>query len=63
MIKEKLKELNDITNNFVSKVRDLIHIKKIFGNKFIYDGMDYINVVTNEMRQLTNVLNMFGIEF
>ena len=47
----------------MSKVRDLIHVKKIFGNRFIYDGMDYINVVTNEMRQLTNVLNMFGIEF
>jgi hypothetical protein len=63
LIKEKLRELNDITNNFISKVRDLLTVKRIFGNRFIYDGMDYINVVTNEMRQLTNVLNMFGIEF
>jgi hypothetical protein len=63
LIKEKLRELNDITNNFISKVRDLLNVKRIFGNRFIYDGMDYINIVTNEMRQLTNVLNMFGIEF
>ncbi|CDW86165.1 UNKNOWN [Stylonychia lemnae] len=63
LIKEKLKDLNDLTTNFINKVRDLISVKRIFGNKFIYDGMDYISVVTNEMRQLTQILHMFGIEF
>lgn len=51
-MKDKIKELNDITNLFVSKVRDLINVKRIFGTHFIYDGMDYIKVVINEMKQL-----------
>eukprot|EP00347_Sterkiella_histriomuscorum_P005683 403355663 len=62
LIKEKVKELSDITDLFVSKVRDLIQIKRIFGNVFIYDGMDYIKVVINEMKQLKQILLMFGIE-
>jgi hypothetical protein len=37
-------------------------MRKIFGVFFIYDGMDYIKVVLNEMTQLKQILHMFGIE-
>ena len=37
-------------------------VKRIFGSHFVYDGMDYIKVVTNEIRSIHQILNMFGIE-
>ena len=46
----KVKELNDITEVFVKKVRDLYGLRKIFGKVFVYDGMDYLKVVINEMK-------------
>jgi hypothetical protein len=50
MLKEKIRDLNDITELFIAKVRELLTLRKFFGRIFIYDGMDYIKVVVNEMR-------------
>lgn len=61
-MKEKVRELNEITNSFVNKVKDLINIRKIFGKTFIYDGMDYLKIVLNEMRQIKQILIMFGLD-
>lgn len=35
---------------FVAKVREFLGLKKIFGKVFIYDGLDYLKVVVNEVR-------------
>ena len=43
-------------------MRELFNNRKIFGKVFIYDGMDYMKVVTNEVRQLHDILSMFGIK-
>jgi hypothetical protein len=37
-------------------------MRKIFGVFFIYDGMDYTKVVLNEIRQLKQIMYMFGID-
>lgn len=49
-LKHMVKELSDITSIFVSKVREFLGLRKIFGSVFIYDGMDYLKVVVNEIR-------------
>lgn len=46
---------------FVSKVREFLGLKRIFGKVFIYDGLDYLKVVVNEVRQIKDILVMFGI--
>jgi hypothetical protein len=35
---------------FISKVREFLGLKKIFGKVFIYDGLDYLKVLMYEMR-------------
>lgn len=51
-LKAKVRELNDLTEIFVARVREVMGAKKIFGWVFVYDGMDYIKVVSNEMNQI-----------
>jgi len=34
----------------------------MFGKHFVYDGMDYLKVVISEMRQIKDILGMFGIQ-
>lgn len=34
----------------------------MFGRVFIYDQMDYMKVVVAEMRQIKDILTMFGVE-
>jgi hypothetical protein len=46
----------------VGKVRELISGRKIFGKVFVYEGMDYIKVVTHEIRQLKTMLNIYGFD-
>eukprot|EP00350_Pseudokeronopsis_sp_OXSARD2_P006387 CAMPEP_0170555364 /NCGR_PEP_ID=MMETSP0211-20121228/13264_1 /TAXON_ID=311385 /ORGANISM="Pseudokeronopsis sp., Strain OXSARD2" /LENGTH=104 /DNA_ID=CAMNT_0010865153 /DNA_START=543 /DNA_END=857 /DNA_ORIENTATION=+ len=60
-LKLKVKELNDITNSMIEQVRLVLGSQKAFGRSFIYDGMDYINVIVNEMRQIKKVMNKCGI--
>jgi hypothetical protein len=50
LLRNKVKELSDLTDLFVQKVRELIGTRKMFGKCFIFDGMDYSKVVINEMR-------------
>ena len=50
MLREKIMKLNEITGVFVNRVRELYSLRKIFGKAFIYDGMDYIKVVINEIK-------------
>lgn len=50
LLKDRVKELSDITILFVSKVKEFLSLRKIFGQIFIYDGMDYLKVVVNEIR-------------
>lgn len=61
-MKTKVRELSDLTDLFVSKVREVMGARKIFGRIFVYDGMDYIKVVSNEMNQLRAILTMYGID-
>ena len=35
----------------------------MFGKFFIYDEMDYAQVVRLEMKQINNLMSMFGIDF
>jgi len=49
-LKEMVLDLNEITNFLMARVRELLGLKRIFGNAFIYDGMDYMKVVVNEVR-------------
>ena len=62
MLKEKIDELSEVTERIVAKIRELLGTRKIFGTLFIYEGMDYIKVVLNEMRQLRTILSMYGID-
>ena len=62
VLKEKVQDLNDLTNLFVEKVRDLQNQRKVYGTQFIYDGMDYLKVVADEMKQLSEILRLFGVE-
>ena len=50
VLREKIMKLNEITGFFVNRVRELYSLRKIFGKVFIYDGMDYIKVVINEIK-------------
>lgn len=57
-----MKDLNEITLVFIEKVREFLGLKKIFGKIFIYDGFDYMKVLMNEMRQVKEIMLMFGID-
>jgi hypothetical protein len=61
-LKNRVKELSEITVLFVSKVREFLSLRKIFGSIFIYDGMDYLKVVVNEIRQIKDIMTMFGFD-
>jgi len=62
VIRTRVADLNEITNQFVQEVNSVIGSRKIFGPCFIYEGMDYIKVALNEMHQLQHLLGMFGID-
>ena len=46
----------------MNRVRELIGTRKIFGNSFVFDGMDYCKVIMQEMRQLKTILLTHGID-
>lgn len=50
ILREMVLNLNKYTYDLLDKVRLFLNEKKIFGKMFIYDGMDYMKVVVNEMR-------------
>jgi hypothetical protein len=55
-LRERVSELNEMTETLLTRVRELISRRRIFGYAFIYDGMDYCKVVMQEMRQLKDIL-------
>jgi hypothetical protein len=44
-VKERVSELNILTNSLLKRVRELLGNKRLFGYAFVYDGMDYCKVV------------------
>lgn len=61
-LKTRVSELNVITESLLTRVRELIGNRRIFGYAFVYDGMDYCKVVMQEMRQLRTILTGHGLE-
>jgi hypothetical protein len=61
-LKEKVRQLNEITDNLLNRVREMIGGRKLFGYAFVYDGLDYCKVVMTEMRQLKSILLIHGID-
>ena len=57
-VKDRVGELNTLTDSLVTRVRELLGNKRLFGYAFVYDGMDYIKVVTQEMRQLKSIIEV-----
>ena len=45
-MKERVAELSTLTDSLITRVRELLGNKRLFGYAFVYDGMDYIKVVT-----------------
>lgn len=45
-VKERVAELSTLTDSLITRVRELLGNKRLFGYAFVYDGMDYIKVVT-----------------
>lgn len=44
-LRERVQCLNELTDSLMNRVRELIGARKIFGNAFVFDGMDYCKVV------------------
>lgn len=44
-LRQRVGELNEMTETLLTRVRELISRRRIFGYAFIYDGMDYCKVV------------------
>jgi hypothetical protein len=57
-VKDRVAELNTLTDSLITRVRELLGNKRLFGYAFVYDGMDYIKVVTQEMRQLKSIIEV-----
>jgi hypothetical protein len=57
-VKERVAELSTLTDSLITRVRELLGNKRLFGYAFVYDGMDYIKVVTQEMRQLKSIIEV-----
>ena len=49
-LRGRVRELNELTESLLIRVRELLSRRKIFGYAFVYDGMDYCKVVMQEMR-------------
>jgi hypothetical protein len=61
-LKERVKGLNELTESLLTRVRELLGSRRIFGHAFVYDGMDYCKVVLQEMRQLKTILLSHGLD-
>ncbi len=48
-LKDRVRELSDLTDALLMRVGELIGSRKVFGRAFVYDGMDYCKVVLHEM--------------
>jgi hypothetical protein len=57
-VRERVAELNTLTDSLITRVRELLGNKRLFGYAFVYDGMDYVKVVTQEMRQLKSIIEV-----
>ena len=53
--------LNEATTELLGLIRELLRSKRLFGQGFIYDKMDYIRVVINEMRAFKSMMSKFGL--
>jgi len=53
--------LNELTSEMLNLVRELLRSKRLFGSGFVYDRMDYVRVVINEMRAFKSMLSKFGL--
>ena len=56
-----MQSLSDQTQVILNLIRDFLGSKRLFGSTFVYDGMDYMRVVTHEMRSLKDIMHMFGV--
>ena len=57
-VRERVAELNTLTDSLITRVRELLGNKRLFGYAFVYDGMDYVKVVNQEMRQLKSIIEV-----
>jgi len=60
MIKTKVAELEYTTKLATSLIERLLNERKIFGTKFIYDGIDYLATIQQEQKMITGISMSVG---
>ena len=61
-IRAKVIKLKYLTEQVIMSIVDLIRDKRIFGNVFIFKGMNYLKVAQKEMIQVEKIMVMFGVK-
>ena len=46
----------------MTKIKEVLTERKMFGTHYIYDGQDFLALVALEENQIDNILEKFGIE-
>ena len=49
-------KLRAASNDVVKKIKEFLRERKMFGTHFIYDGMDFCELVATEEKQVDNML-------
>ena len=60
MIKTKISELDQSTKLVTELITKLLTERKIFGTKFIYDGIDYLATIKQEQIMITGTIAGLG---
>ena len=56
-----MNHLKSVSRDVVDMIKEVLEQRQIFGKYFIFDGMDYTQMVHNEDQQIDNLLTKFNI--
>ena len=60
ILKTKIRNLEKSTKLVTNLIQKLLQERKIFGTKFIFDEMDYLEIIKDELSKLSRILVDFN---
>ena len=59
-IKSKIQQLEQSTKLSTQLIENLLSERKIFGTRFVFDGMNYLDVVNQELEQIREIIKIYN---
>ena len=59
-IKSKIQQLEQSTKLSTQLIENLLSERKIFGTRFVFDGMNYLDVVNQELEQIKEIIKIYN---